>query len=76
MNAIKERIIGAITVMNEDDAQFVWDVIQVKIAPKSWDDIESISPDDLDLQMLEEMKKDTSCHDFVSSEDAMKELCL
>lgn len=43
---------------------------------KNWDNIEEVEPDEIDLQMLEEIKADPDCHSFVSSEEAMKELDL
>lgn len=43
---------------------------------KTWDSIETIAPDEIDLQMLEEMKNDPTCYDFVSSEEVLKELEL
>lgn len=33
-------------------------------------------PDDIDMKMIEEMKNDTDCREFVSSNDAMKMLGL
>ena len=30
MSAVKERILGAVTVMNEEDALKVWDVIRLQ----------------------------------------------
>lgn len=78
MTAIKERIIGAVSLMSDREAEAFWNLIQSRyiILPKSWDDIEEIEPDEIDLQMLEEIKNDPDCHSFVSSEEAMKELDL
>ena len=55
MNAIKERILGAITVMNNSDAEKVWDFMVNNLHPRSWDEIEEITPDDWDLKMLDDM---------------------
>lgn len=41
-----------------------------------WKNIEAIAPDDLDIQMLQEIKNNPECHEFVSEEDSMKELGL
>lgn len=78
MTAIKERIIGAVSLMSDREAEAFWNLIQSRyiILPKSWDDIEEVEPDEIDLQMLEEIKNDPDCHSFVSSEEAMKELDL
>lgn len=78
MTAIKERIIGAVSLMSDKEAEDFWNLIQNRyiILPKNWDNIEEIEPDEIDLRMLEEIKADPDCHSFVSSEKAMKELDL
>ena len=78
MTAIKERIIGAVSLMSDREAEVFWNLIQNRyiILPKSWDDIEEVEPDEIDLQMLKEIENDSDCHSFVSSEEAMKELGL
>ena len=42
MSNIKERIFGAVTVMSEEDAQKVWDLI---LSTFALDNIEQIVPD-------------------------------
>jgi len=76
MSAIKERIIGALTVMSEPDAEKIWILIEKEIAPKSWDDIGEVEPDEWDLKMLKEIKNNPECKEFVSKEEAYKELGL
>ena len=46
MTATKERIIGAVSLMNDKEAEFFWKMIQSRyiIAPKTWDDIEEVEP--------------------------------
>ncbi len=39
MNALKERILGAVTVMNDSDAEKVWNFVIENLSPKSWEDI-------------------------------------
>ncbi len=75
MSAVKERILGAVTVMNENDAQILWNMITQTFS-ESWENIEEIKPDDWDLQMLDEIKENPECREFMSEEDAMKELGL
>ena len=75
MSAVKERIVGAVTVMNENDAQILWNMITQTFS-ESWENIEEIKPDDWDLQMLDEIKENPECREFMSEEDAMKELGL
>lgn len=76
MTIIKERIIGALTVMSDDDAQTLWDLIQAHLAPKTWQEIESVLPDAIDLAMIAEAQIEPSCHEFVTQAQAMKELGL
>ena len=75
MSAVKERILGAVTVMNDNDAQILWNMITQTFGV-NWENIEEIKPDDWDMKMLYDIKNNPECHEFVSEEDAMKELGL
>ncbi len=44
------------------------------ISPKNWEDIEEVTPDEFDLAMLRDIENDPDCHEFVSSDDVMREL--
>lgn len=68
MTAIKEKIIGAITVMDDTDAEAFWELIKKKFSP-SWDDIEEAVPDEIDLQMLDAIEHDPECHEFTKEQD-------
>lgn len=76
MNAIKERIFGAVTVMNDSDAEKVWNFVIENFSPRSWSDIEEVSPDEWDLKMLKDIDKNPDCHEFVSQDELLKELNL
>lgn len=78
MTAIKERIIGAVSLMNDKEAEFIWNMIQSRyiISPKTWEDIEEVEPDELDLALLEEIRNNHECHEFVSQAELLKELDL
>lgn len=78
MTATKERIIGAVSLMNDKEAEFFWKMIQNRyiISPKTLDDVDEIEPDEFDLMLLEEIRNNPECHEFVSQEDALKELGL
>ena len=76
MNAIKERILGAVTVMDDSDAQKVWEFVVENLSSRSWDDIEEISPDEWDLKMLDDIDTNPDCHKFVSQEELLKGLNL
>lgn len=75
MSAIKERIIGALTIMTDADAEKIWKLI-IEQFPADWSDIENTFPDEWDLQMLQDINENPDCHEFISSEEAMKELGL
>lgn len=69
MTAIKERLIGAITMMDDEKAQAIWDMIVMNYAPRSWDDIPEEKPDRFDFQMFGRIESDPDCHEFVSEKD-------
>lgn len=46
----------------------------IDIQNREWDSIPEEKPDDIDLAMLTEIENNPDCHEFVSSETAMKEL--
>lgn len=74
MSNIKERIFGAVTVMSEEDAQKVWDLI---LSTFALDNIEQIVPD-LDEQTIMNAYKsgDPDYQPSVSQENLLKELNL
>jgi hypothetical protein len=76
MSAVKERIFGAVSVMNDSDAEIVWDMIADTFPKHSWDDIEVVEPDEWDLKMLKEIETNQDCQEFVSQEEAMREIGL
>jgi hypothetical protein len=76
MNPVKERIIGAVSIMNDADAKIVWDMITDIFPSRSWEDIEEVEPDEIDLEMLREIADDPDYSTFVSEEEAMRMLGL
>ena len=46
------------------------------VSPKIWNNIEAVEPDEVDLAMLKEIEENSDCHEFISQEEAMKELGL
>lgn len=69
MTAVKEKIVEAITIMSDTDAEELWKIIVQKYTPVSWDDIEEVEPDEIDLQMLEAIEKDPDCHEFTKESE-------
>lgn len=76
MSNVKERIIGAVTVMSEENAEKIWTIIERNFSASKWDDIEEVEPDEIDLEMISEAKSDIDCQVFVSQQEVYKELGL
>ena len=76
MSNVKERIIGAITVMSEENAEKLWMLIETRFSSNQWDGIEEIEPDETDIRMAEEAKHNPECQVFLSQQEAYKELNL
>lgn len=68
MTAIKERIIGAITVMSDSDAEKFWKIIQEKFS-LSWENIKEEEPDEFDLLMLKAIEEEPECREFINEND-------
>lgn len=66
--SVKERIIGAVTVMSDKDAEIFWKIIEKRFNP-SWYSIEEVQPDEEDLEMLKAIEKDPECHEFTKESD-------
>ena len=59
MTAVKERIIGAVSIMSDKDANIFWHIIQKHFKlPDTFADIEKVEPDETDLIMLKEIEFD------------------
>lgn len=63
MSNIKERLLGAITVMDDASALRLWDYV-LDLAGSGWGTIEEEDPDEVDLQMIREAAADPDCHVF------------
>ncbi len=75
MSTVKDRILGAVTAMNENDAQTLWNLI-IQTFGTNWENVEEVSSDNWDLKMLQEIKTNPECQEFVSEDEAMKKLGL
>jgi uncharacterized membrane protein YkgB len=76
MTAVKERILGALTVMSNEDAEKIWIIIKNNFDSTLWDDIEEVVPDEWDLKMLKEIDENPDCKEFVSEDELYKALDL
>lgn len=74
MSSIKERIMGAITMMDDTEAEAVWNFVIENLSPRSWDNIEEVTPDELDLKMLKDIETDPDCQEFIPQEELIQEL--
>lgn len=74
----KEKILTLLEVMPEHDAEilFKYIITRYQLSPKTWDAIEEVEPDDVDLKMLDEIENNPDCKEFVSSKELLNELNL
>ena len=74
MEALKERILGAVTVMNDRDTAKLWGIIEDEFGNSNtdWASIPEETPDDIDLQMLKEIEENPDCREFISASEAEK----
>ena len=74
MSSIKERIFGAVTVMSEEDAQKVWELI---LSTFSLDSIEQVLPEPEEQAAINAYQNgDPDYQTSVSQEDLIRELNL
>ena len=60
MSDVKERLISAITIMDEATAVRLWEIVR-EISENAWDEIEEEEPDEFDLQMIRDAEADPDC---------------
>jgi len=63
MSNIKERLMGAIAVMDDISAHRLWDFV-LELSGQGWSTVEEVEPDSIDLQMIQEANSDPDCHSF------------
>ncbi len=74
MSNVKERILGAVTIMSEKDAEKVWNLIQSAFALNN---VEEVAPDPDELVALKAYSSgDPDYQPSLSHDDVMKELGL
>lgn len=74
MSNVKERILGAVTIMSEKDAQKVWELIQGAFVLSN---AEEVTPEPDELNAIKAYKSgDPEYQPSISQEDLMKELGL
>lgn len=63
MSNVKERLMGAITVMNETSAARLWDFV-LEMSGNGWASVEEVEPDAIDLKMIREIRNNPDCRVF------------
>ena len=63
MSDVKERLIGAITIMNEASAMRLWEIVR-SFSDEAWEQIPEEEPDEFDLQMIQDAATDPDCGAF------------
>ena len=66
---MKERLLGAITVMTESEALKLWNIVE-QLYSDDWEAVEEVPPDEIYLQMIHDAQNDSDCHSFLSAEDS------
>lgn len=74
MSAVKERILGAVTIMSEKDAAKVWELIQGTFALANAEEVEP-EPDELEVIRKYEAG-DPDYQPVMTHEEVLKELGL
>ncbi|WP_455721464.1 hypothetical protein [Agathobacter sp.] len=74
MSNIKERILGAVTIMSEADAEKVWNLIQSTFALAN---VEEVEPDNDEISDIEAYKAGNADYQpYMTNEDLKKKLGL
>ena len=74
MSNVKERIIGAVTIMSEEEAEKVWNLIQASFILS---DVEEIEPDPEELEALRRSEAgEPDYQPSISAENLKRELGL
>ena len=74
MSNVKERIIGAVTIMSEEEAEKVWNLIQASFILS---DVEEIEPDPEELEALRRYEAvEPDYQPSISAENLKRELVL
>jgi len=80
MVSVKHQVIQAVEQMDDDVLFSLWDMIcrhfDTPLKKILWDDIEEVEPDEIDLQMIKEMKDDPDSNIYVSLNDVISRRLL
>ena len=72
MSSVKERILGAITIMSEKDAEKVWELIQATFILNN---AEEVVPEPEELEAIRAYQNgDPEYQPYITQDELMKEL--
>lgn len=77
--SVKEKIITLLEVMPEKDAEILFRYIisKYQLSPIiDWSTLEEEEPDKIDLELLEDIKNNADCSEFITSDELKSELGL
>ena len=66
MSELKNRVISAISEMEDSRLEAVWYFI-TRLRGTSWDSIPEVQPDEWDIELLDKIASDAEFHTFFSS---------
>ena len=77
--SVKDKLIGAITAMDETEALRLWAEIKRHAGfeltqdelEALWSAVPEEEPDEIDLQMLQEIENNPECHEIATEEETM-----
>jgi len=75
MASMKAQIIQVVEQMDDDTIFSVWDMItrhfDTPLKKITWDDIEEVEPDEIDLAMMAEMENDPDCTVYITQDELL-----
>ncbi len=77
--SVEDKIITLLEVMPEKDAEILFRYIisKYQLSPTiDWTTLEEEEPDKIDLELLEDIKNDAECYEFITSDELKSELGL
>lgn len=77
MTAIKEKLIGAISIMSDSDAMILWETVQNEYVArkKTWDDIGEVDPTEEEIEILNAYERgDENYQPVMTHEELLKHL--
>ncbi|MCL2199568.1 MAG: hypothetical protein FWB80_11650 [Defluviitaleaceae bacterium] len=78
MSAVVLDVMRTIEKMDDNSAKAVFDWLsnrfQQTTQTVSWDDIEEVEPDEIDIEMMKEIENNPDCKEFVSEDEMFSRL--